>query len=161
MADALAEIPPKEGRRRSKRSRGSPTGRTPRQEKESNKCSEEISFSSSPREPLSDTSWYVPMSAWTAKETKALVEFMLFHNPGKWESTKDSKFWTSASTFVRDRAEYSLVRTGEWLLKLYMVCARVVAWSVASFPSPHSVFFYVLRVTVKIWECGPGNEIRI
>ena len=57
-----------------------------------------------------DTSQCVAMSAWTTKETKALVEFMLFHNP---ESTKDSKFWTSATTFVRDRAEYSLVRTSE------------------------------------------------
>ena len=113
MADALAETPPKEARRRSKRSRGSPTGRTPRQDEKKKKVTstrKKLAFQAAPREPLSDTSRYVPMSAWTTKETKALVEFMLFHNPEEWKSTKGSKFWTSAA---RDRAEYSLVRTGE------------------------------------------------
>ena len=59
------------------------------------------------------------MSAWTTEETKALVEFMLFHNPEKWESTKDSKFWTSAATFVRDRAGYPQVRTGARRVMVY------------------------------------------
>ena len=104
MADALAETPPKEARRRSKPSRGSPTGRTPRQDEK------KLAFQAAPREPLSDTSRYVPMSAWATKETKALVEFMLFHNPEKWESTKDSKFWTSAATFVRDSLSHTNVQ---------------------------------------------------
>ena len=46
---------------------------------------EEINIYSSPAEPLSDTSRYVSVSLWITKETKALVEFMFFHNSEKWE----------------------------------------------------------------------------
>ena len=118
MAEAF-ETPPMEARRRSKRLRGSPTGRTPKQDEKKKRAAsavKKLAFQAPPRAPLSDatpcTSRYVSVSAWTTEETKALVEFMLFHNPEKWESTNDSKFWASAATFVRDRAGYPQVRTG-------------------------------------------------
>ena len=106
--------------RHSKRVRGSPTGLTPqlagkrKEERGSRKRLEFGSFEQPLADSPLDTSIYVPVSAWSTEETKALVEFMLFHDFHKWACTKDKKFWESTATFVRDRAERSQVRTGEY-----------------------------------------------
>ena len=112
MAETSA-TPRMEAERRSKRLRGSPTGITPRQDEKKKKVSSSRRKLTFQADSSRDTSVYVPMSAWTTKETKALVEFMLLHDPEKWESTKDDKFWMSAAVFVRDRGEHPQVRTGD------------------------------------------------
>ena len=98
-----------------KRPRGSPTGATPTQASkkrgrppQSTLSRKTLNFSDIPSH-----SRYVPSSAWSLNETKALVEFLLLHNK-QWPSTTDPKFWDSASIFVRDRAGEAIVRTGKY-----------------------------------------------
>jgi hypothetical protein len=103
-----------------KRPRGSPTGTTPQQAaKRGTSTRHRLEYTAlEQRQPLanlqltSNTSYYVPASAWSVEETKALVEFLLFNDPKKWPSTKDEKFWKSAATFVQERARGPRVRTG-------------------------------------------------
>ena len=96
--------------------RGSPTGKTLQDEKGVTSAVKKLAFQGPLRAPLSDatpcTSRFVPVNAWTTEETKALVEFMLFHNPEKWDSTKDSTFSMSAASLVCGRAGYPQVSTG-------------------------------------------------
>ena len=62
---------------------------------------------------------------WSDEEVKALAEFVLFHTPGdKWPSLKQNAFWTSASEFVEQRVESSVVhRSG---MNLSTVCKSMV-----------------------------------
>ena len=98
-----------------KRPRGSPTGATPSQARkkrvrlpQSTLVRKTLDFSNTPTH-----SRYVPSSAWSLNETKALVEFLLLHS-SQWPTTTDPNFWHSVSIFVRDRAEEAIVRTGKY-----------------------------------------------
>lgn len=108
--------------RHTKRLRGTPTGTTPQQtgkRKKEGRGRKRLEYSSL-EQPLanlhiaSDRSIYVPLNAWSTEETKALVEFMLFHSPRKWSCTKEDNFWKSAATFVQDRAQRPQARTGKF-----------------------------------------------
>ena len=62
---------------------------------------------------------------WSEEEVKALAEFVLFHTPGdKWPSHKQNAFWTSASKFVEQRVESSVVRRSG--MNLSTVCKSMV-----------------------------------
>ena len=95
-----------------KRQRGSPTGHTPMQvlkkrtaHRKSSAAKKSLEFSS--RSP------FIPLTAWSNNETKALLEFVLFHGTD-WPVTKDPAFWDSASKFIRDRVnDQPLVRSGK------------------------------------------------
>ena len=53
-------------------------------------------------------------SSWSDEESKALLEFLLFHRPSdKWPSTKNQQFWGSAAEFVELRGRGKMRRSGK------------------------------------------------
>lgn len=103
-----------------KRPRGSPTGSTPQQSGKRSqgqaglraKRSLELSFTSQRNPSLSQ---YVPASEWSAEEVAALVEFVVMYHEDRWPTFKHDKFWTSAATFVHQRAGTPHLRTGMYI----------------------------------------------
>ena len=103
---AMAELPTTAG---DKRPRGSPTGDTPLQKQKEQRVTRETECSKARRRlPFGNTA-----DSWSESEESALVEFILLHRPGtRWPADKDKKFWDGAATFVRDRSESTMLRTG-------------------------------------------------
>ena len=99
-----------------KRPRGSPTLLTPhRREKriplrEINSTIDE-STARSTGDTLAPKQLFTPCSnslkeKWSSAESKALVEFVLFHCTGElWPTHKQMGFWETASTFVASRSD--------------------------------------------------------
>ena len=114
-------ISPGDLRRRSKRECASPTGQTPlgkarcgtaRTQFSSRK---RLSYSTNeaetgPNSSVSSCSIFgqVTEGAWSEEETKALLEFLLFHKgPGTtwFKRGCSDEFWLAAARFIRDRAK--------------------------------------------------------
>lgn len=108
-----------------KRPRGSPTGTTPVQA-EKKRVQKRLEVQHGARRVLArsypprtgpETQAIVPGSAWSSKETLALVDYILSCKSVKsdWPKTTDMDFWSRASNFVQDRAKSTLIRTGTFV----------------------------------------------
>ena len=94
--------------RQKKRSRGTPTGKTPQQRaKQPLLRAQESQVTCTSRRRLTygdaeqSTSRYKVVDTWTMAEERALVQFVLLHGDGvSWSSSKKVKYWESASEFV-------------------------------------------------------------
>ena len=94
--------------RQKKRSRGTPTGKTPQQRaKQPLLRAREGQFTSTASRRLTygdaeqRTSRYTIVDSWTIAEERALVQFVLLHGDGiSWNSSKKVNYWESASEFL-------------------------------------------------------------
>ena len=102
---------------RVKREAISPTGQTPmakRSVRAQFSSRKQLRFSPN-REPEKASSSAPPVGPWTNNETKALLEFLLFHRgPGTTWCGKNcgTEFWIAAARFVQSRTSTELRRTG-------------------------------------------------
>ena len=57
------------------------------------------------------------IDTWSDEESKALVEFVLFHaQEGRWPTfPKSSKFWAEVAEYVQKRGGSDSKRTGKWI----------------------------------------------
>ena len=94
---------------RSKRPRGSPTGHTPLQP--SKRVSARMVYSARKKLNFSVTETVPGPLNWTIGENVALLEFLCFHSPKKWPTTKDSKFWKAAAEFVGQKNKFRCLRS--------------------------------------------------
>ena len=88
-----------------KRSRGTPTGKTPLQRaKQPLLRARESQLTASRRLTYGDaeqsTSRYTVVDGWTVAEERALVQFVQLHGDGTWNSSKKVNYWESAAEFV-------------------------------------------------------------
>lgn len=97
-----------------KRERGTPTGRTPKQE--AKRPSSSVTSSAKKKLIFPTTPSRSPSSAWTLSEEKALVEFILLTCPHEWPVSMRSEYWERAATFVYDRCGREAQRTSEFRL---------------------------------------------
>ena len=89
-----------------KRSRGSPTGCTPLQKgkrstTEPKEVGESQQTGSHHCQPRRRRLAFAKTDAWSDSEQIALVEFILFHKPGRrWPAEQDPRFWDSAAEYM-------------------------------------------------------------
>ena len=104
-----------------KRSRGSPTGITPVRAKKK-RAPQRLEGQHGVRRvlarsypPTTVPVTVVPGTAWSVRETLALVDFIISQKSVKndWPKHCYTDFWNRASEYIQDRAESTIVRTGK------------------------------------------------
>ena len=84
--------------------------------------------------PAEETPGPVSTEVWNTEENKSLVEFVILHgDPHMWPSHSiTSKFWKSASDFVKQRSNSLVLRSGSYIrLLLYSLMYMLITWKLA------------------------------